>query len=81
VAEALGVHIGTVHRNLGRVRERHPALHAAVMAERRRQLAEYHELVLEHRRRRSLAWGRRRYAARYRREHGRWPWEAHRSAG
>jgi hypothetical protein len=31
--------------------------------------------VVEERRERSLRWGRRRYAARYRQQHGRWPWE------
>jgi hypothetical protein len=31
--------------------------------------------VVKERHRRSLSWGRRRYAARYRAEHGRWPWQ------
>lgn len=76
VAESLGVHIGTVHTHLRRVRLHAPELYGAVMAERRRQLAAYHELALERSRRRSLTWGRRRAAARHRREHGRWPWES-----
>jgi hypothetical protein len=75
VATALGCSVGTVHTHLRRVRRAHPELYAAVMAERKRQLAEYHAEVVERERLRSLAWGRRRAAAAYRRAHGRWPWE------
>jgi hypothetical protein len=45
------------------------------MAERRRQLAARHDAILFERRARSLRWGRRRYASKYRHTHGRWPWE------
>jgi hypothetical protein len=45
------------------------------MAERRRQLAARHDAILFERRARSLRWGRRRYASKYRHAHGRWPWE------
>jgi len=75
VAEAFGIHIGTVHTHLRRVREREPALYRRIMAERRRQLEARHQAILEERRQRSLQWGRRRYAAAYRQAHGRWPWE------
>ena len=75
IADAFEIHLGTVHTHLRRVRVRHPTLYDAVMAERRRQLAARHHAVLTKRRERSLRWGRRRYAARYRQSHGRWPWE------
>jgi hypothetical protein len=75
VAENLGLHLGTVHRHLGRIRSIHPALYAELMTLRRRHLAERHVRVDARRRRRSLLWGRQRYAAKYRAEHGVWPWE------
>lgn len=75
VAERLGIHIGTVHRHLGRIRSQRPDVYHEIMAERRAQLGRWHVYVTERRRLRSLAWGRRRYAARFRAEHGRWPWE------
>ena len=65
IAEGLGINLGTVHTHMRRIRIRHPALHAAIMAERRRQLAARHALVVEERRERSLRWGRRRHAARF----------------
>jgi predicted ArsR family transcriptional regulator len=46
VAEELGIHLGTVHQHLRRLRLRHPQVYAAVMAERRRQLARRHEQAL-----------------------------------
>ena len=45
------------------------------MEHRRRQFATYHAFVAEARRERSSRWGKRRWAARYRSEHGEWPWE------
>jgi transposase len=75
VAQVFEVHLGTVHTHMRRIRARHPNLYDAVMAERRRQLDERHAAVVEERRERSLRWGRRRYAARFRQTHGRWPWE------
>jgi transposase len=75
VAQRLGIHVGTVHRHLGRVRRRHPELYAQVMAERKRQLAARHSRVVAGREYRSLLWGRRGYAARYRDEDGAWPWD------
>ena len=38
-AAALGVHVGTVHRQLARLRARRPVVYAALMAVRGRQLA------------------------------------------
>ncbi len=43
VAAALGVHVGTVHRHLARLRARHPMVYAALMAVRAWQLAGRHE--------------------------------------
>ena len=75
VATGLGIHLGTVHAHLRRIRMSHSDLYQGIMAERRAQLASRHAAVQDERRLRSLRWGRRRYAVRYRREHGRWPWE------
>jgi hypothetical protein len=75
IAEGLNLHLVTVHTHLRRIRLGRPRLYAMLMAERHRQLAERHSAVVEERRVRSLAWGRRRYAARFRAEHGRWPWQ------
>src|SRR5437763_2140608 len=47
LAAALSLHLGTVHRHLGRVRARHPALYATLMAERARHLAARHAAALE----------------------------------
>lgn len=38
-AATLGLHLGTVHRHLARLRERRPAVYAAVLAQRETQLA------------------------------------------
>src|SRR4051812_2735426 len=46
VAARLGVHLGTVHRQLGRVRARHPAAYALVMQARAAQLAQRHRRAL-----------------------------------
>lgn len=75
VAAGLRIGIGTVHTHMRRIRLGHPELYGALMAERQRQFRERHLAVLEERAQRSLEWGRRRYAARYRAEHGRWPWQ------
>lgn len=75
VAVGLGIHLGTVYTHLRRIRQRHPCVYAALMDERRRQLAERHAAVVDERRLRSLRWGRRRYAASYRATSGEWPWE------
>jgi IS30 family transposase len=46
VAAALGVHSGSVYTQLGRIRRRHPAVYAALMALRADQLARRHARVL-----------------------------------
>lgn len=45
-AAALGVHIGTVHRQLARLRARHPMAYAALMTVRAGQLAGRHDRAL-----------------------------------
>ena len=47
VAAQLGLSVGTVYRHLGRIRERHPEVYAALMMERERQLAVRHQQALE----------------------------------
>src|SRR5690242_2635141 len=42
VAQQLGLHVGTVHQHLRRIRRRHPNVYSALMRERARQLAERH---------------------------------------
>src|SRR5438046_10268750 len=69
LAELLGLHVGTVHEHLRRLRRRHPEVYAALMAERGRQLAERHERALARVEARSKAWhheqAERRHFARY----------------
>ena len=43
VAAYLGIHLGTVHQHLRRIRLRHPHVYVMIMAARARQLAERHE--------------------------------------
>jgi transposase len=76
VAERLSVHVGTVYRQLGRIRARKPDLFAALMAERRRRPAARHVRAVARAAARSEAWHRRRANARFRQEFGRWPWQA-----
>jgi IS30 family transposase len=56
VAARLGVHVGTVSRQLARVKERHPALYARVMAQRRRQLEVRHRAAVKRDRSHSRTW-------------------------
>jgi hypothetical protein len=68
-AAALGLHLGTVHRHLARVRERHPHTYAVVMAHRAAQLATGQERTVATRR------GRRaQRRAAHRARHGCEPW-------
>jgi hypothetical protein len=57
VAAALGVHAGTVHTQLRRLRASRPAVYAALMAARGDQLAARHARALS--RRRARRWTRR----------------------
>jgi hypothetical protein len=79
VATYLGVNVGTVYRHLRRIKDRRPNVYSSIMEERTAQLARYHAVVVERRQKRSLAWARRRYAARFRTIHGEWPWETYES--
>ena len=56
VAAQLGVHLGTVHQHLRRIRQRHPEVHAAVIKERQRQLAARHRKALARAKAHSQLW-------------------------
>jgi hypothetical protein len=56
VAAKLGVHLGTVHEHLRRVRQRHPEVYVAVMKERARQLAARHRLAVARAKAHSKYW-------------------------
>jgi hypothetical protein len=56
LAVELGVHIGTVHRHLGRIRSRHPEVYSALMVVRKRQLAERHKRALARAREHDAWW-------------------------
>lgn len=75
IASAMEVSLSTVKTHLRRVRQKHPDLYCSVMAIRLRDFDAYHAFVREARRERSRRWGRRRWIAQYRREHGYSPWE------
>jgi DNA-binding CsgD family transcriptional regulator len=74
-ARALGMTPSTLKTHLRRVRNQHPVLYGRLMERHGRLLGLRHLRVVAARRRRSQLWGRRRFAAAYRRNHGRWPWE------
>ena len=75
IATALGIAPATVKEHMRRLRRSRPDLYGAVMEHRRGAFAKWHAAVAEDRRERSRRWGRRRWAARYRAEHGSWPWD------
>ena len=75
VAAQLGISLGTVHRHLQRTRLRHPAVHAALVDERRRQLTARHDRAIERAISRSRRWHRRQANRRYFERFGCWPWE------
>lgn len=79
VADLLGVHLGTVHTHLCRLRLRHPEAYAALMAERRRQLDVRHQAAVADAEMRSWEWHRRQANRRYRQRFGYRPWEAPRT--
>jgi hypothetical protein len=80
VALAFGLSRSTVATHLRRIRRNHPALFAEVWAVRQRQLESWRTQAEAARRERSRLWGKRRWAAKYRRLHGHWPWEEYASA-
>ena len=75
VAARLGLGVGTVHTHLRRLRERHPDVYAAVMAERAQQLARRHKDVLLRDAAHSRRWHRKQANRRYHARYGYWPWE------
>src|SRR5262249_14958221 len=46
VAARLGIHLGTVHRQLRRIRLHHPSIYRALMRARSSQLAKRHKLAV-----------------------------------
>jgi DNA-directed RNA polymerase specialized sigma24 family protein len=56
VAAELGIHLGTVHQHLRRIRHQHPGIYAELMKERARQLAERHRRALARAKAHSREW-------------------------
>ena len=56
VAEKLGVHLGTVHQHLRRIRLRHPKVYATIMKVRARQLQARHRRALARAKAHSKRW-------------------------
>jgi hypothetical protein len=71
----LGVHVGTVYRHLGRLRQRWPELYVEVMRIRAMQLERRHAAAVARAEARSASWQRRQAARRHRRLFGVWPHE------
>jgi hypothetical protein len=75
VAEHLGVHLGTVHIHLARIKRDRPALWREIDQVRRNQRAERHRTAVKRERARSERWHRKQGARRFRERFGRYPWE------
>ena len=56
VADELGLHLGTVHQYLRRIRRQHPDVYAALMKERARQLAVRHRKAVARAKAHSKEW-------------------------
>jgi hypothetical protein len=56
VAAELGIHLGTVHQHLRRIRHQHPGIYAELMKERARQLAERHRKAIARAKAHSREW-------------------------
>lgn len=56
VALRLGIHLGSVHAHLRRIRVRHPEVYARLMQERLRQLGRRHELAIARARAHTECW-------------------------
>ena len=56
VAEKLGVHLGTVHQHLRRIRLGHPKVYATIMKARTRQLQARHRQSLARAKAHSKRW-------------------------
>ena len=75
VATLLGLHLGTVHQHLRRIRLRHPDVYAALMLRRAHQLTERHARAVQRAESHSQEWHRRQANRRLFYALGRWPWE------
>src|SRR6476646_5821483 len=65
VAAQLGIHLGTVHQHLRRIRLLHPPVYAILMAERARQLTERHENAVQRAEAHSEEWHRKQARRRF----------------
>jgi transposase len=75
VARKLGVSVGTVYRQLKRVRDQHPDVYRTVMSWRKWQLENRHEAAVERAKQRTARWFRRKRARAYKEKYGVYPWE------
>jgi hypothetical protein len=65
VAARLGIHLGTVHQHLRRIRLRHPPVYVVFMAERARQLAQRHQRAMARATAHSEEWHRKQAKRRF----------------
>jgi len=74
VAALLGVHLGTVHQHLRRIRRLHPKVYAALRQARAGQLAQRHTQAIARAEAHSRRWHRAQANRRFYYRFGRWPW-------
>ncbi|MGD9893745.1 MAG: hypothetical protein AB7R89_06565 [Dehalococcoidia bacterium] len=75
VAAQLGIHLGTVHVHLARIRRNRPALWREIDQVWRNQRRERHRQAVARERARSERWHRKQGARRFRARFGYYPWE------
>lgn len=75
VADTLGVSVGTVHRQLKRIRDKHPSLYQDIMTVRKEQLAQRHKQALKRAKEHSKRYFRKKYNYEYMLKYGYYPWE------
>lgn len=75
VAAQLGIHRGTVHTHLARIKRDRPALWREIDQVRRNQRSERHRQAVARERARSERWHRKQGARRFRARFGYYPWE------
>jgi transposase len=74
-ASTLGVSVGTVYRQLKRIRDKHPSLYQEIMTVRKEQLAQRHKEALKRAEAHSKRYFRKKYNYEYMLKHGYYPWE------
>jgi hypothetical protein len=75
VADALGLHLGTVLGYLNRIRTRRPEVYADLVVLRGHQLGERHVGAVKRAAEHSARWHRKQANRRYHARFGIWPWE------